>query len=111
MLQLFTTSLGRFRLVSALEGWSFLILLGIAMPLKYIWQEPWMVQNVGMAHGVLFVLYLLLVLLNMQALRWDWGKALLAMALSVVPLGTFYVVRRMIPAGLSAGAEAAQRQA
>lgn len=108
MRTLFTTSLGRFRLVSALEGWSFLILLGIAMPLKYIWQEPWLVQNVGMAHGLLFVLYLLLVLQNKLELGWDWRKTLLAMALSVVPFGTFYVARRMIPA---IAAEAAQRQA
>jgi integral membrane protein len=107
MQQLFTTSLGRFRLVSALEGWSFLLLLGIAMPLKYIWQIPEMVQVVGMAHGLLFVLYLLLVLQNKLELGWDWGKTLLAMALSVVPLGTFYVVRRMIP---SAEAVAARRQ-
>lgn len=105
--QLFTTSLGRFRLVSTLEGWSFLLLLGIAMPLKYIWKLPEMVQVVGMAHGLLFVLYLLLVLQNKLELGWDLRKTLLAMALSVVPFGTFYVVRKMIPA---IAAEAEQRQ-
>lgn len=107
MQQLLTTSLGRFRLVSALEGWSFLLLLGIAMPLKYIWHIPEMVQVVGMAHGLLFVLYLLLVLQNKVELGWDLGKTLLAMALSVVPFGTFYVARRMIPA---IAAEAERRQ-
>jgi integral membrane protein len=108
MQKLFLTNLGRFRLVAALEGWSFLILIGIAMPLKYIWQEPWLVQNVGMAHGLLFVLYLVLVPLHKRELGWDWGRTLLAMALSVVPLGTFYVARRMIPA---TAADAASRQA
>lgn len=104
---LFTTRLGRFRLVSALEGLSFLVLLGIVMPLKYIWHEPWLVQNVGMAHGLLFVLYLLMVLQNKLELGWDTRKTLIAMALSVVPFGTFYVVRRMIPA---IAAEAAERE-
>ena len=41
-----------FKIISALEAISFLVLLGIAMPLKYIWDMPEMVRIVGMAHGV-----------------------------------------------------------
>ena len=95
--KLFTTPPGRFRLVAALEGISFLVLLCIAMPLKYIWGQPQMVQSVGMAHGVLFVLYVVGVVLCREMLGWNLRQTGLAMALSVVPFGTFYVTARMMP--------------
>lgn len=97
MNELFNTRLGRFRLVAALEGISFLVLLGIAMPLKYIWHQPEMVRQVGMIHGLLFVLYILAILQNKIVLGWPTGKTALAMLLSVIPFGTFYVTSRMIP--------------
>lgn len=95
--ELFNTRLGRFRLIAALEGISFLVLLGIAMPLKYIWHQPEMVRQVGLIHGLLFVLYILAILQNKIVLGWPAGKTALAMILSVVPFGTFYVTNRMIP--------------
>lgn len=97
MKELFNSRLGRFRLVAALEGLSFLVLLGIAMPLKYIWHQPEAVRQVGMIHGLLFVLYILAILQNKIVLGWPSGKTALAMLLSVVPFGTFYVTARMIP--------------
>lgn len=100
MKELFTTSIGRFKLVADLEGISFLVLLLIAMPLKYMWGKPWLVQNIGMAHGLLFVLYLLAILQNKAELGWNWKKSALAAFLSVIPFGTFYVTRKMIPAGI-----------
>jgi integral membrane protein len=60
MKTLFTTSLGRFKIAAFLEGITFLILVGIAMPLKYVWHKPEWVQNMGMFHGISFVMYLLL---------------------------------------------------
>ena len=96
MVSKYNSALGRFRLVSDLEGWSFLVLMGIAMPLKYIWDFPAMVQVVGMAHGVLFLLYLLMVALYRTKLKWNAWKTLLAAGLSFVPFGTFYVTRKMI---------------
>ena len=53
-------SVKTFRIISTLEAISFLVLLGIAMPLKYIWDMPEMVSVVGMAHGVLFIAYLVM---------------------------------------------------
>ena len=52
-----TTTIGRLRVIGLLEGISFLVLLGVAMPLKYVWDEPQAVRGVGMAHGVLFLAY------------------------------------------------------
>jgi integral membrane protein len=92
-----TTRLGRLKLVALLEGISLLVLLFVAMPLKYIWGKPWLVQNIGMIHGLLFILYVLQVIQAKVELGWHTGKTLLALTLSVVPLGTFYVTERMLP--------------
>lgn len=85
-----------FRWIANLEGISFLVLLFIAMPLKYIWDKPWMVQQVGMAHGVLFVAYIIAVLMVKKVLGWNIKQTMLAFALSFVPFGTFYVTGRMM---------------
>ena len=53
----FKTSLGRLRVIGWWEGLSFLLLLGIAMPLKYWFGRPEYVRVLGMAHGALFLLY------------------------------------------------------
>jgi integral membrane protein len=107
-MNLLTTKIGRFKLIASLEGISFLLLVGIAVPLKYIWGQPWLVQNVGMIHGLLFVLYLFSIIQNKIELEWNTGKTLLAMLMSIVPFGTFYVVSKMIPAIMK---EAANRSA
>lgn len=85
-----------FRWIANLEGVSFLLLLLIAMPLKYIWQQPWLTQQVGMAHGVLFVGYILAVLVVRKELAWSNKQVLVAMFLSFVPFGTFYVTGKMM---------------
>jgi len=95
MLRLLTTGLGRLRLVAFLEGVSFLVLLLIAMPLKYLAGQPLAVRQVGMAHGVLFVLYLLLLAQQSVARSWSWRTALLGLGASLVPLGTFWADRKL----------------
>jgi integral membrane protein len=98
------TALGRLRLVSILEGLSLLVLLGIAMPLKYLAHQPEAVRIVGLIHGVLFVSYVLLLAQNAIEQRWPFRKAGLALLLSVVPFGAFYAERRLFqdPERLSA---------
>lgn len=93
---LLKSPVGRFRIVAFLEGMSFLILLGIAMPLKYIAGKPEAVQMVGMAHGILFVLYVLLVFQIRSIVQWSTKETLMALAASVLPFGTFYVDARML---------------
>src|SRR5687768_9623144 len=92
---LLSTSLGRLRLIGFLEGVSLLVLLGIAMPLKYLAGQPAAVRYVGMAHGLLFVLYVLLVIQVGIARSWSFGKIALAMLASVFPFGTFWADRRL----------------
>jgi integral membrane protein len=88
-------TLPRLRLVAILEGISFLVLLFIAMPLKYFYQQPEMVQKVGMLHGWLFVLYVVLLLLAHYQFKWEWKKTALGFILSLLPFGTFYAERKM----------------
>ncbi|MGA0555948.1 DUF3817 domain-containing protein [Larkinella sp. VNQ87] len=92
-----TPRIRRLRLVAVLEGISFLVLIGIAMPLKYIWGQPWLVQNIGLIHGLLFILYILNVIQAKLELDWPNGKTALALVLSVIPFGTFYVTSRLLP--------------
>lgn len=83
-------TLGRLRLTGLLEGLSFIVLLAIAMPLKYLAGKPGMVSVVGMAHGLLFVLYLFLSVVAKFKYPWSWKKVFLLWMASVIPFGTFY---------------------
>lgn len=92
----------RFRWVALLEGVSFLVLLGIAMPLKYFAGEPLAVRIVGMIHGVLFLIYGAMVGVLVQQRGWSLARATEAMILSVVPFGTFVLDRRLAREGSTA---------
>src|SRR5688500_16249473 len=87
---LIKSALGRLRIVAFLEGISYLVLLGIAMPLKYFAGLPQAVRVVGMAHGVLFVLFVILLIQVATERSWSFKKSLLSFISSIVPFGTFY---------------------
>jgi integral membrane protein len=99
MFNFLRTPLARLRAVSILEGASLLLLLGVAMPLKYLAHEPAAVRVVGMIHGVLFVAYVLLLIQNTIERRWSAGKFGLGLVLSVLPCGAFYAERRLFQPG------------
>jgi integral membrane protein len=92
---MFRTELGRFRLVSLLEGVSFLVLLGIAMPLKYAAGIPEAVRYVGWAHGILFVLFLLALFEAASARSWPLSRIAGAFVAAVVPFGAFVLERKL----------------
>jgi len=85
------TTMGRLRAIGFLEGLSFIILLGVAMPLKYLAGQPEAVRVVGMAHGVLFLMYLAATVQAAMEFAWSWRRSLLIAAASLVPFGPFYV--------------------
>jgi integral membrane protein len=89
------TALGRFRLIALLEGVSFLVLLCIAMPLKYAAGYPDAVKYTGWVHGVLFVLYMFLLLLVWKQYNWKFSKVMVAFAASFIPFGTFILDKRI----------------
>lgn len=76
-----------FRLVGYLEALSFLVLLGIAMPLKYMMGEPQAVRIVGMGHGILFIAYVILAIQVAIALEWPKKRIALALLASLLPGG------------------------
>jgi len=83
------TPLGRLRLVGIVEGLSFLVLLGIAMPLKYFADMPLAVTWAGSVHGFLFVVYIIAIAYTLAVRQLSMGKALLAVIAAFVPFGPF----------------------
>jgi integral membrane protein len=77
------------------EGVSFLVLLGIAMPLKYIWGQPMAVRVVGMLHGILFVVFCAALFYVAVAAKWPLARTALVFAAALVPFGPFLVDKRM----------------
>ena len=81
----------RMRLVAFWEGISFILLLGVAMPLKYFADLPIAVRIVGAIHGGLFLLFCGVLLQTMLAVRWSIARAGVVFASSLVPFGTFVI--------------------
>lgn len=96
------SSMNKFRLIGILEGISYLVLLLIAMPLKYLADKPEAVKYVGWAHGLLFVSFGLYLLIVWKQYRWSFGKATVAFVASLLPFGTFILdkqLKKEYPAG------------
>lgn len=96
------TTMQNFRWVGILEGISYLVLLLIAMPLKYFANKPDVVKYVGWAHGVLFVAFGLYLIKVWIKYKWSFGKTTLAFIASLLPFGTFMLDRKLrkeYPAG------------
>ena len=89
------TALRQLRVVALLEGASFLVLLFIAMPLKYLAGLPLAVRIVGSVHGVLFLLFIAALYRAGREREWPLRRSLLAFVSSIVPLGTFLFDRSL----------------
>lgn len=81
------------RLVSLLEGLSFLFLLGIAMPLKYAFDNPVLVPFAGMAHGVLFIAFVVVLLVVCQRQGWSLLVFVAGLIASLLPFMPFVFER------------------
>jgi integral membrane protein len=90
-----STPFSRLRLIGILEGISYLVLMGIAMPLKYIAHKPEAVLYCGWVHGVLFVLFCLALLQVWIKYKWSFTKALVAFIAALLPFGTFVLDRKL----------------
>ncbi len=85
-----------FKILSILEGISLLGLLVITMPLKYYYDNPEPNQWLGMAHGILFIAYVILALIVGRSLKWSVKTVLIVLACSVIPFGTFWMDAKYI---------------
>ncbi|OTG80668.1 DUF3817 domain-containing protein [Acinetobacter sp. ANC 4648] len=77
------------RVVGFLEGISFLLLLLIAMPMKYIWDNPIMVKYVGMGHGILFIAFLAVLFVVCEKQKWSIKMFIFGFIASILPFGPF----------------------
>jgi integral membrane protein len=81
---------GLFRFIAIIEGLSYILLL-IAVPIKYLLHNEQYVKALGMPHGILFLLYIILAFLIQKKMQWDNTTMMIIILGSIVPFGTFYV--------------------
>ena len=89
------TALRQLRLVALLEGSSFVALLFIAMPLKYLAGLPLAVRIVGSVHGLLFLMFMAALYRASRERGWPFRRSLLAFVSSILPFGTFVFDRSL----------------
>lgn len=83
------------RILGNIEGVSYLLLLGVAMPMKYYFEMPMAVKIVGMTHGVLFVAYCVLLALCLKRFNWTVKFGAYLFIATLIPFGTFVTDRKL----------------
>ncbi|MCL4144800.1 UNVERIFIED_CONTAM: hypothetical protein GTU68_012926 [Idotea baltica] len=85
-----------FRITAILEGISYILLLFIATPIKHFTGDPQYVKLLGMPHGILFILYIILAFLIKNDMKWTTKTFGIVLVASLIPFGTFYVDRKYL---------------
>ncbi len=85
-----------FKLIATLEGISLLLLFFVAMPIKYIFEHPLMVKYVGWAHGLLFIIYIVLATVLKPQERWNFKTYFLVLIASLIPFATFVMEAKLL---------------
>ncbi len=93
-----------FKYLAIAEGYSFLIVLFATMPLKYLAGIGLPNKIMGMAHGFLFLAYVVLAIVVSQLLKWKIKDTAIVILMSVVPFGTFWMERKYLEPHISTGA-------
>lgn len=88
--------LNLFRIISILEGISYLSLFAITMPLKYLADLPMPNKYVGYAHGGLFITYCLLAVIFWWKMKWSFKRGFILLIASLLPFATFYVDKKYL---------------
>jgi len=88
-------SVKKFGLINTVEGYSYLILLFIAMPIKYLLGYPLAVKIAGMIHGILFILFVILLFIAWQNKKWDFKENIIFFIASLIPFGTFFTKKKI----------------
>ncbi|ALL04985.1 DUF3817 domain-containing protein [Pedobacter gandavensis] len=88
-------TLSIFRKVAVAEGLSYLLLLFIAMPLKYWADMPLAVKYTGWAHGLLFVMYIVILIMAWTEYKWNFKKVAMIGAASLLPFAPFIVDKKL----------------
>ncbi|MEA1956492.1 MAG: DUF3817 domain-containing protein [Campylobacterota bacterium] len=85
----------KFSQINTLEGYSYLALLFVAIPLKYMLGIAIAVKIVGMIHGALFTALLILLVLAWKETKWDFKESVIFFIASLIPFGTFFTKKRI----------------
>lgn len=85
-----------FRITALLEGVSYILLLFIATPIKYVLNEPQYVKLLGMPHGILFMAYVVMAIMLKKELNWNTKQFAEIVLASIIPFGTFYIDKKYL---------------
>ena len=85
-----------FRIIAFLEGVSYILLMTIGLYFKYRLNDDTYVKLLGMPHGVLFILYILIAFLLRKQERWSFINFVIILFASLIPFGTFYIDRKFL---------------
>ena len=85
-----------FRIVALLEGISYVLLLFIATPIKYMADDPQYVKMLGMPHGLLFIAYVVIAVLISKDLKWSSKTLWIVLVAAIIPFGTFYIDKKYL---------------
>jgi integral membrane protein len=97
MLHLLQTKTGRLRIIGLLEGISLLLLVFVAMPVKYIAHDPQLTKIIGPIHGALFLLFIFNTLSVGVEQSWKFRETTWKVLIAcIIPFGTFYIDKRIL---------------
>ncbi|MCK9492235.1 MAG: DUF3817 domain-containing protein [Sulfurimonas sp.] len=88
-------SVKKFGYINTIEGYSYLLLLFVAMPMKYMLGYPMAVKIVGMIHGILFIIFCILLVKAWQDAKWSFSESIIFFIASLLPFGTFFTKNRI----------------
>jgi integral membrane protein len=89
------TSIDRLRVIALVEGVSFLLLLGIAMPLKYVVGVPQAVTAIGWVHGLLFIAFCIALTQAHQDAKWSAWRSATVLLAALLPFGPFVIDKKL----------------
>ncbi len=88
-------SVKNFGLINTIEGYSYLLLLFVAMPMKYIFEMAIATKIAGTIHGILFALFCIMLLIAWRDSKWVFKENIVFFTASLIPFGTFYTKRKI----------------
>lgn len=92
---MFSTSIGRLRAIGMIEGVSFLLLIGVAMPLKYFAGMPMAVTAAGWLHGLLFITFCIALTQAHQEANWTVWRSGTVLIAALLPFGPFAIDKKL----------------
>ncbi|AXK48970.1 hypothetical protein CRU87_02660 [Aliarcobacter trophiarum LMG 25534] len=90
------TKFSQFRAISVIEGISYLVLVLLAMPLKYFFDEPMAVKIFGMMHGIFFILFCVALYGAMKKYKWGFLFSLKLFIYSLIPFLFILIEKELI---------------